>query len=82
MASKVLKFKLWEDDEGKKVHSTEREPGHVGTDAVQWKRNVVEIGGEVLCGKSRCSIDMSGVQLTSLSLTIHTSRIHQERQQT
>ena len=33
MASKVLKMKFWDDDEGGR-----------------WKKSVVDIGGEVLCG--------------------------------
>ncbi|KAI1745188.1 D-Tyr tRNAtyr deacylase-like domain-containing protein [Xylaria scruposa] len=34
LAAKVLKLKLWDDDEGGR-----------------WKKNVQEIGGEVLCGR-------------------------------
>lgn len=34
MAAKVVKMKLWDDENGGK-----------------WKKNVMDIGGEVLCGK-------------------------------
>ena len=51
MASKVLKLKLWPDDAGGTVHhSVLGAIDFVLTSVRQWKKSVLNIKGEVLCG--------------------------------
>ena len=69
MAAKILKVKLWDDDEGGK-----------------WKKNVQEIDGEVLCGRTHIVYRFhqgGDLILTSCrSIPIHSVRNDKEGQQT
>lgn len=72
MAAKVLKVKLWDDEQG----------------GGKWKKNVQEINGEVLCGKHHITwLPQAGecpfqFLTLHLSLSIHPSGVYKERQQT
>lgn len=56
LAAKVLRLKMWDDNEGGRVSSKQIcmiiQPMTAST---QWKRNVQELGGEVLCGRPASS---------------------------
>lgn len=52
IANKVLKMKLWDDEAGGKVRPLQIAllVCATGTNNHQWKKNVMDINGEVLCG--------------------------------
>lgn len=63
LISRIMRCRLWPDDNGKQVgdRSCYSVAGATGTDeaAKQWKKNVQDIEGEILCGMARhqCQLD-------------------------
>ncbi|KAG9255747.1 D-Tyr tRNAtyr deacylase-like domain-containing protein [Emericellopsis atlantica] len=49
IAAKVTKMRLWDDENGAKVRSASSRTCTLGSDKMQWKESVKDIGGEILC---------------------------------
>jgi D-tyrosyl-tRNA(Tyr) deacylase len=67
MAAKILKAKLWDDED--------KEP--VG----KWKKGVADIGGEVLCGSEALSMQSDGRLLSLHSVPVHSTSLYEEGEQ-
>ena len=50
LASKVLKMRLWDDEAGGRVRNCTYLPIEKYLIVWQWKHNVQDINGEILCG--------------------------------
>ena len=80
LVGRVLKAKLWPEEGGAQAsHFISDTPSVPANTILQWKKNVQDLEGELLCGMFKPNLQYN-MNSNRGSIAIHPSRQHEERQ--